>query len=62
MMLTQAEVDVQLQEIIEPVPNQALIDELSALALMGKVNWYEAKKAVVLGDPIEMRRLIRDGT
>ena len=45
-MTTQTEIDARLQIMVEAVKEQALIDKLSALALIGKVNWYQAKAAV----------------
>ncbi len=49
-MTTQTEVDIQLQEIIEPVEHQGLIDALSALGLLGKISVYEAKDCIECGD------------
>ncbi len=45
-MTTQTEIDTQLQIMVEPVEEQALVDKLSALVLLGKVDFYAAKDCV----------------
>ena len=59
-MLTRTEVEAQLQIMPQPVDHQDLIDTLSALALLGKVNWYQAKQATEDGDWERARRLIEE--
>ena len=59
-MLTRTEVEAQLQIMVKPVANQALHDKISALALLGKVNYYEAKQATEDGDWELARRLIEE--
>ena len=45
--------------MVKPVDHQALYDKLSALALLGKINYYEAKRITEDGDWERARRLIR---
>ena len=59
-MMTQTEVDVQLQEIIEPAKEQRLIDALSAKVLTGDVDFYQAKRAVECEDWELARKLVKD--
>ena len=50
----------RLKIMVEPVKEQALFDKLSALALLGKINYYEAKQATEDGDWKRARRLIEE--
>ena len=59
-MLTRTEVEAQLAIMVKPVDRQALYDKVSALALLGKVNYYEAKQATEDGDWERARRLIEE--
>ena len=52
----------RLKIMAEPVKEQALFDKLSALALLGKVNYYQAKQATEDGDWEQVRRLIEKAT
>ena len=57
-MTNRIEVEAQLAIMVKPVDRQALYDKVSALALLGKVNYYEAKQATEDGDWEQARRLI----
>ena len=59
-MLTRTEVEAQLAIMPEPVDHQELIDQLCALTLLGKINYYEAKQATEDGDWERARRLIEE--
>ena len=52
----------RLKIMVEPVKEQKLHDHVSALALLGKVNYYEAKQATEDGDWDRVRRLIEKAT
>ena len=52
--------DTQLQIMVEPVTEQALVDKLCALVLLGKINYYQAKQATEDGDWERARRLIEE--
>ncbi len=58
--MTPTEVEAHLETMKPPVDNQELHDQVSALALLGKVNWYEAKQATTDGDRERMLRLIEE--
>ena len=59
-MLTRTEVEAQLSIMPQPVDHQELIDQLCALALLGKINYYQAKQATEDGDWERARRLIEE--
>jgi len=59
-MTTKSETDTQLQIMVEPHPHQSLIDALSALALLGKIPWYEAKDCMECEDWKRARRLVEE--
>ena len=50
----------RLKIMVKPVNNQKLHDQVSALALLGKVNYYQAKQATEDGDWERARRLIEE--
>ena len=50
----------RLKIMVEPVNNQKLHDRVSALALLGKVNYDQAKQATEDGDWERVRRLIEE--
>ncbi len=50
----------RLKIMAEPVDHQELHDQVSALALLGKVNYYAAKEATEDGDWERVRRLIEE--
>ena len=59
-MTTRTEVEAHLETMKPPVDNQELIDQLCALALLGKINYYKAKQATEDGDWERARRLIEE--
>ena len=50
----------RLQIMVKPVDHQELIDQLCALTLLGKINYYQAKQATEDGDWELARRLIEE--
>ena len=50
----------RLKNMGKPGDNQELIDQLCALALLGKINYYQAKQATEDGDWERARRLIEE--
>lgn len=50
----------RLKIMVEPVKEQKLIDQLSALVLTGAIDFYAAKQATEDGDWERVRRLIRE--
>ena len=58
--MTQTEVDTQLEIMAEPVEEQALIDQLSALVLTGGIDFYAAKRATEDGDWERVRKLVEE--
>ena len=59
-MTTAVETDAQLAIMVKPVDRQALYDKVSALALLGKINYYQAKQVTEDGDWVRARRLIEE--
>jgi hypothetical protein len=59
-MTTQTDTEAQLKIMVEPVKHQALIDKISALMLLGKVDFYAGKQATEDGDWERVRRLIEE--
>jgi hypothetical protein len=55
-----AEVEAQFEIMAQPVDNQELHDQLSALVLLGKVDRYQAEYAIEDGDWERARRLIEE--
>ena len=53
-----AEVQAQLKIMVEPVKEQKLIDQLTALVITGEIDFYAAKQATEDGDWERARRLI----
>ena len=55
-----AEVESQLKIMAEPTKEQKLVDQLSALVLTGKVDYYAAKDATECEDWERARRLVKE--
>ena len=58
--MTPTEVEAHLETMKLPLDNQELHDQVSALALLGKVNYYAAKQATEDEDWELARKLIED--
>lgn len=58
--MTPTEVEQHLDTMLEPVEGQELVDQLTALVLLGKVDWYLAKKCVELRDWETAREVIAE--
>jgi len=61
MMTTQTDTQAQLKIMVEPVDHQELHDQVSAMALLGKIPWYAAKDCLECGDWDLAERLIAEG-
>ncbi len=61
-MTTPTELEARLETMPAPVKHQGLIDKLTALVLLGKVDFYAAKFAVEDSDWKRARELIAEGT
>jgi hypothetical protein len=59
-MTPQTDTDAQLKVMVEPHPQQELVDTLSALVLTGKVDFYAAKAATECEDWERARELIEE--
>ena len=59
-MTTQTELDTRHKIMAEPLPQQGLVDKLTALVLLGTVDFYAAKQATNDGD--WARELIEEAT
>ncbi len=59
-MTTPTELEAHLETMPAPVKHQGLIDKLSAMVLLGKVDFYAAKFAVEDSDWERARQLIRE--
>jgi len=57
---TQQSSKAQLEIMVEPVEEQELVDALSALVLLGKVDFYQAKDCTERSDWERARRLIEE--
>ncbi len=60
MMTPQIDTEAQLKIMVEPHEEQALVDKLSALVLLGKVDFYQAKQATEDGNWERARRLVEE--
>lgn len=58
--MSKTEIEAQLAIMPEPVDNQELHDQLSALVVTGAIDTYAAKYAIEDGDWERARRLIEE--
>jgi len=59
-MMTQTEIDTHYKAMVLPAEEQEIINAISALVLLGDVDFYEAKRAIEDGDWDLAQRLIAE--